>query len=213
MSEELAQAPIWLIWLFVVFLFCFGMLQCFAGYRIMKLMLTLFGFALGAIAGGALGASLFLAGPLMLFVGLLVGGVVGGVIGAILFRLLYYVGVFVVGVELGVALASMLATTIGLAQAWLVMVLLGVICGILALLLQRFLIIIATAFGGAWVAIIAGLTFAYGTESLRLITNPAVPPETPNVVLGIWLAVGAVGAMVQFASTSPPEEPPATESE
>jgi hypothetical protein len=208
LSSRLAQGPELISWLFVILLLCFGLLQCFLGYRILRVMLAILGFALGAIAGGALGSLPFTAAasPLLLFFGVLVGGLVGGVIGALLFALLYYVGVFLIGVELGVALAAMLGTAIGLSHVWLVMILLGIICGILSLLLQRTLIILATAFGGAWIAVICVMTFMHGFALLDYLTDPALPQMSPNVALGAWLALGAVGAMVQFAGTSQPDE-------
>src|SRR5438874_68694 len=93
--------------------------------------------------------------------GMIVAALIGGVAGALLLGFAYFIGIALVGAGLGALVAHVgwgyrgggdppAALIIGLA-------LLG---SLGALLLQRYVIIVATAFGGAWTALVGGLALA-----------------------------------------------------
>jgi hypothetical protein len=79
-----------------------GLLACFAGYRLFRVVLGIYGFMLGA----AITTSMMGGGSNTL--ALVAGAIVGGLVGALLFVAAYFVGVGLVG-----GLLSALAITAG----------------------------------------------------------------------------------------------------
>ena len=75
-----------------------GFLSCFAGYRLFKLILAIYGFVLGAaIANATMGVSATVPAVLT--------AVVGGLAGAVILVLAYFVGIALVGASLGALVA------------------------------------------------------------------------------------------------------------
>jgi len=74
-----------------------GVLACFAGYRLFRIVLAIFGFILGAmLASSLMGISNAAA--------LVVAALVGGLAGAVILLLAYFVGIAIVGAGVGLAL-------------------------------------------------------------------------------------------------------------
>ena len=76
-----------------------GALACFAGYRLFRLVLAVYGFILGALAG----SSMMAASDTM---SMLVAALAGGLVGALILFLAYFVGVALLGAGLGALVAS-----------------------------------------------------------------------------------------------------------
>jgi len=179
-----------------------GAIQCFFGYRLFKLVLGLTGFIVGAVLVGTL--SYEVSGGQQLLA--LIGGLVGGLVGAVLLVTLYFVGVFVIGAFLGAVLAGAVFGATGHEPVGVVLLLAAVACGVVALVFQKLMIILATAFGGSW-NVVTGIAF-FATRSF----NP-MDPETllraggsvVNGVLLAWLVLGLAGLVVQYR-TQPREE-------
>ena len=75
-----------------------GALACFAGYRLFRYVLALFGFILGAmIASSTMGISNT--------VGMIVAALVGGLVGAAILMFAYFVGIALVGAGVGALVA------------------------------------------------------------------------------------------------------------
>src|SRR3981081_4138289 len=75
-----------------------GALSCFAGYRLFKVVLGIYGFILGALlASSAMGGSNT--------VGMIVAALVGGIAGALLLMFAYFIGIALVGAGLGAMVA------------------------------------------------------------------------------------------------------------
>ncbi len=191
----------------------FGLLNCFFGYRIFKVLLGIYGFGLGAIIGLAVAGSVAKGQALWL----IVGGVVGGVVGAALMVLLYFVGVFVVGAVAGALLVNLIGAALGIRLPDLVSLIAAVVVGVIALILQRSVIILATAFSGAWG--VAGGAMSLLTGRAAFLVSPLERPQVwqrPGLAgsrlvlllaLLVWLVLGIAGAVVQFRTTV--EKPPA----
>jgi hypothetical protein len=111
----------------------FGLLNCFFGYRIFRIMLGVYGFFLGAIAGFAFVASVAAGQTLWL----LLGAVAGGILGAVLMAVFYFVGVFFVGALVGALLTDMVALSFGVDPPLLVLIVVAIVAAIAALLFQR----------------------------------------------------------------------------
>src|ERR671933_1611273 len=131
-----------------------GALACFAGYRLFKYVLAIYGFIFGAmIASSTMGVSNT--------VGMLAAAVVGGLAGAGILLVAYFVGIALVGAGLGALIVHVLWRQLGTGDPpVLAVIVLAVLGAVGAMLLQRYVIVIATAFGGAWSLMLGALALA-----------------------------------------------------
>ena len=189
----------------------FGLLNCFSGYRIFRIVLALWGLVLGAYAGGTVAGNL--TGGQVLWI--VAGGLVGAIIGAALMSLLYLVGVFIVGAAGGVVLANAVGLTAGVDMPDLVVIIVALVVGIIALILQRVVLILATASTGAWFVVSGGLTLVTGAriDPAELYSEAAQAGEAiagvpPVVLLVLWFVLALAGAMTQIAMTRVPAAAP-----
>src|SRR5882672_3288368 len=75
-----------------------GALSCFAGYRLFKIVLGIYGFILGALlASSMMGVTNT--------TGMIVAALVGGICGALLLMFAYFIGIALVGAGLGALVA------------------------------------------------------------------------------------------------------------
>jgi hypothetical protein len=180
----------------------FGLLNCFFGYRIFRVLLGIYGFVVGAGVGIFVASNLAAGQALWLAV----GAVAGGIIGAVLMVLLYFVGVFVVGAFGGVLLVNAIGAVTGFAVPTVVVIIAAVVVGILALILQRAVLVLLTAFAGAWAAVSGGALLLAGRSlpAISIIARPATWEQANLPMLAIlisWLVLGVVGMSVQFRAT------------
>ena len=83
-----------------------GLLACFAGYRLFRLVLGIYGFMLGAfVTTSMMGAANIWA--------LALAAVVGGLVGAVLMIAAYFIGVGLVGAGLAALVLNLLWRVIG----------------------------------------------------------------------------------------------------
>jgi len=145
-----------------------GLVACFAGYRLFRIVLGIYGFILGAL----LATTIVGAGNTG---SLVIAAVIGGAIGALVLNLAYFLGVVLVGAAFG------------------------------AMLLQRYVIIVGTAFGGAWTALVGGLALmgdraaqAAASANNVWVVYPLDPAPGREWVLWAWLGLGVVGMVAQL---------------
>ncbi len=154
----------------------FGLALCFGGYRFFLVLLPIWGFVFGLVLGAETVQALL--GDA--FLGTVTGWVVGffvGAIFAVLSYLFYLAGVAFLAASLGYSLGIGIMGAIGWDFAlitWVVGVVLAIVVAGLTLYLniQKYIIVTATAIGGA--AIIVG-TLMFGAEGLdvaQAATNP-----------------------------------------
>eukprot|EP01095_Lingulamoeba_sp_RSL-Kostka_P014872 TRINITY_DN664_c0_g1_i1.p1 TRINITY_DN664_c0_g1~~TRINITY_DN664_c0_g1_i1.p1 ORF type:complete len:282 (-),score=93.63 TRINITY_DN664_c0_g1_i1:1104-1949(-) len=149
--------------LFLIAGFIFGVVFCFAGYRFFKFCIAVFGFFLGffvaliffeALIVGALGASGY-----FFYLNVVLGLLVGIVAGFLAFKF-YLLSVFIVGGAFGAFGSFALAAVVGLFvnedQEWIVdvvffvsLVIFFLICGFIAIKIQKLMIIIGSSFIGS----------------------------------------------------------------
>jgi hypothetical protein len=179
-----------------------GALTCFAGYRLFRIVLAIYGFILGAmLASSTMAASNT--------IGMVLGALVGGLIGAFILVFAYFVGIALVGAGLGALIAHLGWTTIGRGDPPVALVIALALAGaVAAMFLQRYVIIVATAFGGAWTVIVGGIAFgalraapARGRAADVWILYPLTPGPGRPWVPAAWIALGLVGVAVQLALT------------
>jgi hypothetical protein len=179
-----------------------GLLSCFAGYRVFRVVLGIYGFILGALL-----ASSFMGTEQTLW--MIVAAIAGGLAGAVILILAYFVGVALIGAGVGALTANVVWAALGREPGMFAVILLAIVGALGALALQRYVIIISTAFGGAWTAMVGGFALAGDRVAHEAaartdvwLVYPMNPAPGQRWVLPVWFVFGLIGALVQLGITS-----------
>jgi Domain of unknown function (DUF4203) len=180
-----------------------GALACLAGYRLFRFVLAIYGFVLGAVLASSM------VGPSNT-TGMVVAAVAGGLAGAVVLMFAYFVGIALVGAGLGAFVAHLASQYAGRGDpSPLVLIALALVGAIGAMLLQRYVIIVATAFGGAWTLVVGLLAFGGDRRAAKAaaaadvwILYPMNPAPGQRWVPIAWLALGLIGTAVQLGLTA-----------
>jgi uncharacterized protein DUF4203 len=179
-----------------------GLISCFAGYRLFRLVLGLYGFFLGAmLTTSTMGTSN------MWY--LVLAAVVGGLVGAVLMVAAYFLGVGLIGAGLA-ALALNASWRIGGGgdPPTLVLVLVCVLGALAALSVVRYVVVFGTAIAGAWTLIVGVLglmgrtTTPAGAANDVWILYPLDPMPGRWWILLLWLLLALAGVIVQLSTTT-----------
>lgn len=178
-----------------------GIISCFFGYRLFRTVLAIFGF----IVGGMLASSIFGVSNTTL---LLVAWVAGGLVGAFILIFAYFLGVALAGASIGAAVANLMFS-IGNRDPRVVVVVLCSIAGaVAAMYLQRYFIIVFTAFGGAWTMIVGAMALVGDRAALRAaatgdvwVAYPLDPAPGQQWVVVVWVVLSLIGVGVQAGIT------------
>lgn len=180
----------WIIMMSVIL--AAALLCCFAGYRVLRVMMAAGGFALGVLIGCVLLQSMDWPGWILTILIVLIGIVVG-VVSYLMFRL----GLFLLaGVATFFMVGGLLGTFMKEDQLTLMMIIAAVaavLVGILALVFTRQIMIIATSYGGGWFAskaILSGLIY----------TEIGGAPQWLILTVAVVLAI--LGILVQLKVTA-----------
>ena len=178
-----------------------GLVACFFGYRLFKFVLGIFGFIIGALAASSIWGASATAYMVM-------AAILGGIAGSLLLLAAYFVGVALVGAGLGALLANLIWMQIEGDPHPFVVVMFSVGGALLATWLQRYVIILGTAFGGAWTIVVGALAMmgdktamnaaAAGDIWVAYPMNPA--PGQPWVPYA-WIGLSLLGTVVQMFLT------------
>jgi hypothetical protein len=178
-----------------------GVLACFFGYRLFKVVLGLFGFVIGVLA-----ASSFF-GPADT-TPMLLAALVGGMIGAGVLLAAYFVGVALVGAGIGALLVNVIWTQVEGDPHPAVVILFSVGGAVAATWLQRYVIIIGTAFAGSWTMLVGSLALMGNGGPLKAaadgnpwVVYPLDPAPGMTWLPWAWVIVGALGTLVQMRWT------------
>ncbi len=188
------QAPV------AIILLVGGLLSCFAGYRVFRIVLAFFGFVFGALfVSSAMGSE-----QMLWMVG---AALVGGLIGALILFLAYFVGVALIGAGLGAGVAMVVWAALGREPGVIPVIILAVIGAIGALWLQRYVIVVATAFAGAQTAIVGAAELMGSREidtSGRRVFHVYPLDPLPNTKWDLiaFVVLGLVGLAVQLRMKS-----------
>ena len=165
-------------------------------------MLGIYGFILGALlASGAVGtdSTAWMIGAAL----------VGGVVGALILIAAYFVGVALLGAGIGALATSLIWASLGREPSALVVILFSIAGALAALALQRYVIIGATAFGGAWTIIVGALALSGSRVAVDAaarnnvwLAYPMNPAPGQYWVLLVWIALGISGVFTQLAVTA-----------
>jgi hypothetical protein len=194
---ELGQMPETTINGAVAIAIAVGTLYCFLGYKTLKVVIGLTGFIL---AGGVAGVLIIWLFPEQVLVAA-VAALVGGFCGALALFFLYKFGVFLIGL-LGTALIvyTIMADSTNPYAIWIVLgcALAG---GLIAVTLERFIMILATAAIGAWFVVCGIGFFLVGPSFLDILQQPVELGKDRQVLITCWAIVAVSGAVAQFATT------------
>ena len=179
-----------------------GLVSCFAGYRVFRIVLGFFGFVLGALL-----TSSFMGTEQTVY--MVIGAIVGGIAGALILMAAYFVGVALIGAGAGALIVNVIWAGLG-REPHIVIVILFAIAGALgALALQRYVIITATSFGGAWTALVGGLALMGDRLAIEAaarnnvwLAYPTNPAPGQRWVIFAWLVLGLIGVVVQLTVTA-----------
>ncbi len=177
-----------------------GMIAWAAGYRLFRFVLTLFGFYIGALAATAV------LGPgdrtMLVFAAL-----GGGAVGALIMFFGYFVGVALVGAGIGALSVHMIWSRLGSDPHAFVVILAAVAGAATAMWLQRYVIVIATAFAGGWTMLWGAMRVMDSTSNLA--QRPPVWMVYPfdlspdrRWIIATWIALGLLGVFVQLRFTA-----------
>jgi hypothetical protein len=180
-----------------------GLVSCFAGYRLFRIVLTIYGFVLGAL----LATSIAGAGSTGT---LLIWALAGGLAGAVILNLAYFLGVVLVGASIGALLATVLFGRGGGDPHTLVVVLFAIAGAVAASMLQRYVIVAGTAFGGAWSALVGAMALVGDKAAAKAasvndvgVVYPLDPAPGRKWLPIAWLVLGLAGLVVQLRSGKP----------
>jgi hypothetical protein len=180
-----------------------GIVACFAGYRLFRLVLAIYGFILGAMLASSLMAS-------SNTIGMIGAALLGGIVGALIMTFAYFVGIALIGAGMGALAAHVFwSTWRSVDPPALAVILLSVAGAVGAMLMQRYVIIFSTAFSGAWTMIVGGLALSGDVTASRAaatgnvwILYPFAPLSAHRWVPYAWAALGIAGAAVQLGITA-----------
>ena len=186
---------------FALVLVAGGIVSCFFGHRLFRVVLALTGFILGAMmASSVFGVTD--TGPMTL------AALAGGLIGAALLFAAYFVGVALFGAGLGAAAAHLFFAASDTPPHYLGVILLAVIGAAAAMYVQRYVIIVGTAFGGGWTLIVGVMALlgdklaqTAATASNVWVAYPLDPAPGQRWVQVAWVVLSLAGMSVQLGWT------------
>jgi hypothetical protein len=178
-----------------------GVVACFFGHRLFRVVLALFGFIIGALASSSVVGS-------SSSTYMLVAAIAGGLIGAGVLTAAYFVGVSLLGAALGATVANLVFALFSHEPNILMLVLFSTAGAVLSMYIQRYVVIVGTAFAGAWTLIVGGMGLA-GDRLARTaaaagtvwVAYPLDPAPGRTWVLVAWIVLGLVGCAVQLGWT------------
>ncbi|MBI5091719.1 MAG: DUF4203 domain-containing protein [Candidatus Hydrogenedentes bacterium] len=173
-----------------------GTLYCFLGYRVLKFIIGLTGFILAGASAAFLAGWLSQGNP----IAMAAGAVLGGLAGAMALFFLYHVGIFSLGLLAGILIAfNVLADSVEPWAPWAILGA-GAAGGLVALLIERPVIPIATGALGAWMVVCGIAHFLLGPDFLTALRGPLQFGETRWYIVVSWAVLAVAGTLAQFAT-------------
>ncbi len=178
-----------------------GLAACFAGYRIFRIILTVYGFLLGALFASTLVSP---GDTTAVIVALLVGGLLG----ALAMWAGYFVGVLLVGAGAGAIAGHTLWSQFRGDPSTIVIIVAAAVGAVLAASWQRYVVILGTAFIGSQTAVAGALALMNrgprprGAEPVW-IAHLGTPAASLHWTFIAWVVLGVAGTLVQLRSGAP----------
>ena len=180
-----------------------GLLSCFLGQRTFRTVLGLYGFVLGVLVTGAILGPADSTRDYLLLIG-------GGVAGSLALVLAYFIGVALLGAVFAALAVHAVMAQLGSEPGAMLVIACTVAGALVALALQRYVIVVCTAFGGAWLLVMGALGLWHseavtglGGATQGWLSYPLRPAPGESWVLAVWLVLALAGLVSQFRLTSP----------
>lgn len=171
-----------------------GIVECFFGYRLFRIVLAIIGFFVGA----GLAISLVNSDQTAVMV---VVALIGGLIGAVIFYFLYFIGIFLAGLSLGATVGAIVAANLNLAanqtSTNLLIIIGAIIGGLLGIVFSKYIIMLSTAFTGAAQIVYAVLLLLPGLHAMPQISQTEIRFDQPGTVVATLVII--VLALIGFA--------------
>ena len=189
-----------------------GLLFAFYGFRLFLVLLPIWGFFAGFLIGAGALTALFGEGFLVTVTSWIVGLVVGLIFAALSY-LYYWFAVIFVGASLGYMAGTGLMTLLHIGDGFLAVVV-GIVVAIVFALafiflrVPKYLILVATSFGGSFAAI-AGVAMLLGVIPYTALAAGTIGAYAAHNLSWIWalagLALGVVALLFQMRTTEATE--------
>ena len=184
-----------------------GLLACFAGHRLFRFILGLYGFILGAmVTTSMMGAANTWT--------LIMAAIVGGLGGAALMVAAYFVGVGLVGALLAALALNGLWRFVGGDPPVALLVVVCVLGALAALSVVRYVVVFGTAIAGAWTLIIGVLALTGNPKAMMAasagdiwILYPRDPINGQWWITVVWFGLALAGVVVQLATSKKAGKP------
>jgi len=181
---------------FAIALIASGMITCFFGYRLFKVVLAIIGF----VTGGALAWTVLTAAGYGQWV-TIVGSCLAALVGGVAMFSLFFAGVFLFGCAMGLLMAVVILSAIGSELTVVVVSIFALVNGLVTLWFRKVLVVASTALTGAW-SVLSGVAYFVGDLDL---VGALAEPELLRAqggfyyaVLALWLLLGISGIAIQM---------------
>lgn len=174
-----------------------GAVACFGGYRLFRLVLAVYGFILGALVGSSM------IGAAESWMVVAAAGV-GGLVGALALMAGYVVAVALLGGGIGAIVVNLAWRPFGGEPHIAALLIAAAVGAFAALSFQRYVIIVGTAFGGAWTMLAGAAALLGGTGASSSavgdvwVVYPTVGAPDRLWVFIAWIGISLVGMYVQL---------------
>ena len=174
-----------------------GLLANFAGYRLLRGFLVVYGFVGGAIITHSFVSHL----ETWLEVA---ATIAGALLGSLLSIAIYLAGVAIAGA--GVAAFSLHLAVAGVPNDWF-LISTCIFGALVALAVRNYFLMVGTAFVGGWAAMVGGMVLLRQDTAVAVISGdfslifPLAPFESQPIFAVVWLTLGLCGSFVQLWST------------
>lgn len=180
-----------------------GLLSCFLGQRTFRIVLGLYGFVLGVLVAGSLFGPADSGRDYLVLLA-------GGLAGSLALVLAYFIGVALLGAVFAALLVHAVMAQMGSEPGAMVVIVCTVAGALVALALQRYVIVVCTAFGGAWLLVMGALGLWHresvtglGDAAQGWLSYPLRPAPGESWVVVVWLVLAVAGLFSQFRLASP----------
>jgi hypothetical protein len=144
---------------------------------------------------------------------MVVAALAGGMAGALILVLAYFIGIALVGAGLGALITHVIWSRFAHEDPAALAIALASMAGAIgAMILQRYVIVVSTAFAGAWTILVGGIALA-GDLAARSTVH-AAPGSDPWILYPLspapgqrwvpvaWVILGVIGVAVQLGITA-----------
>jgi len=181
---------------FAIALIASGVITCFWGYRLFKVVLGVTGF----VTGGALAWTVLTAagyGQMVTIAGTLLAALLGGLA---MFSL-FFAGVFLFGCAMGLLMAVVILSALGGELNVVAVSIFSLVNGLVTLWFRKVLVVASTALTGAWSVVSGVAYFAGDLDLVGALAEPGLLRTQGGLyyaVLALWFLIGISGIAVQM---------------